>query len=237
MQDRYTGDIGDYVKYGLLRALGEGSKLGVAWYLYPDESHNEDGRHIDYLDRPGEWTALDPGLFQGLGKLVADGDRAVRAVEGAGILPNAVFANEILHSPITSWRVRADWRRAWFERAMARLSDCEIVFADPDNGLCADEKFRPATRKDWKRMPLEEARRLSADRTAIIYHHNSRRPGGHRREIEHWLEQFPGATHALYWRRYSNRTFFVLNASGPVEQRLRDFTKLWGHGAELIGGR
>ena len=43
MQNRYTGDIGDFAKYGLLRALCPGHRLGVAWYLYPDESHNEDG--------------------------------------------------------------------------------------------------------------------------------------------------------------------------------------------------
>ena len=30
MQNPYTGDIGDYVKYGLLRALAEGRRLGVA---------------------------------------------------------------------------------------------------------------------------------------------------------------------------------------------------------------
>ena len=33
MQDRYTGDIGDFAKYGLLRALEAGHRLGVAWYL------------------------------------------------------------------------------------------------------------------------------------------------------------------------------------------------------------
>ena len=33
MQNRYVGDIGDYVKYGLLRALADGRQLGVAWYL------------------------------------------------------------------------------------------------------------------------------------------------------------------------------------------------------------
>ena len=30
MQDRYVGDIGDFAKYGLLRAVSEGKKLGDA---------------------------------------------------------------------------------------------------------------------------------------------------------------------------------------------------------------
>ena len=38
MQDRYVGDIGDFGKYGLLRALcGRDLYLGVVWYLIPDE--------------------------------------------------------------------------------------------------------------------------------------------------------------------------------------------------------
>ena len=35
MQDRYVGDIGDFVKYALLRVVTGESKLGVAWYLHP----------------------------------------------------------------------------------------------------------------------------------------------------------------------------------------------------------
>ncbi|MGN1144419.1 MAG: hypothetical protein ACI4SU_07600 [Anaerovoracaceae bacterium] len=51
MQNRYTGDIGDFGKLGLLRQLsGAGFSIGVNWYLTPDESHNGDGRHI------GLWT-------------------------------------------------------------------------------------------------------------------------------------------------------------------------------------
>ncbi len=46
MQDRYTADIGDFGKYGLLRALcspvddGSNAWLGLVWYLVPDESLN-----------------------------------------------------------------------------------------------------------------------------------------------------------------------------------------------------
>lgn len=42
MQDRYTGDIGDYGKRGLLHCLAvAGPRVGVNWYRTPDESHNE----------------------------------------------------------------------------------------------------------------------------------------------------------------------------------------------------
>lgn len=43
MQDRYTGDIGDFAKYGLLRYILDrvDMTLGINWYLVPDEAHNE----------------------------------------------------------------------------------------------------------------------------------------------------------------------------------------------------
>ena len=63
MQDRYAGDIGDFVKLGLLRALSPGRKLGIAWYRFPDEDHNGDGRHVGYLDRPEAYSSFDPELL------------------------------------------------------------------------------------------------------------------------------------------------------------------------------
>lgn len=53
MQDRY---VGDFAKYGLLRALGHGKRLGTAWYKRtdPDQGNSNDGKYIGYLDRPDE---------------------------------------------------------------------------------------------------------------------------------------------------------------------------------------
>ena len=47
MQNRYVGDIGDYLKLGILRALSPGYRLGVAWWLFPDEAHNGMGDTLD----------------------------------------------------------------------------------------------------------------------------------------------------------------------------------------------
>ena len=49
MQDRYVGDIGDFVKYGLLRAIRGEKSLGVVWYLRPNDGPVGDGRHTAYL--------------------------------------------------------------------------------------------------------------------------------------------------------------------------------------------
>ena len=97
MQDRYVADIGDYVKFSILRALTRGCNAlsrGVAWWLFPDEQHNADGGHREYLQLPHQWKRFGPDLFEALAAIVKDGKRGVHALESAGILPNAIFASD-----------------------------------------------------------------------------------------------------------------------------------------------
>ena len=235
MQDSYVGDIGDLAKLGLLRALGKGKRrLGVAWYLYPHEE-GPDGQHIEYFNQCDSWRPVDPDLFDGLHGIIDrwqnhQGERCVMDPTYLGLLPGAVFADDMLcHHPRNGNEPdRSCWRHRWFDGVMTKLRDCDIVFADPDNGLCADDKFHYDGRGgDWKRMPLREALILSANRTAVIYHHNSHFIGGVDAEIKQWMKKLPGCTHAFRCRRYGNRTFFVLNADNATIHRLTAFVKRW----------
>ena len=81
MQNRYTGDIGDFGKMGLLRRIRKADfSIGVNCYLTPDESHNGDGRHIGYL-RNEAFRVCDEQLWQVLGDIVDSGRREVRELE------------------------------------------------------------------------------------------------------------------------------------------------------------
>ena len=221
MQDQYTGDIGDFIKYTLLRELGAGKRLGVAWYLYPDEG-SSDGKHTQYLEAPDRWRKLNPTVFDAMRKIVSAGDRSVSAVEASGLFPGAVFAGERLDTEFRGNHA-AKWRAGWFGRTLTRLYDCDVVFADPDNGLCEDAKFKAGRKIHWKRLPVCEVRQLAAGRTAVLYHHNTRR--NHREEIEDWMARIPKCRAAVYWRRWSNRTFFIVNPDSDVTDRLRCFEK------------
>ena len=57
----------------------------------------------------------------------------------------------------------------------------------------------------------------------MIYHHNSRRRGGHLDEIRWLKNQLPDGTMAYYWCRVSNRTFFIINPDGEIRRRLLEF--------------
>ena len=242
MQNRYMGDIGDYIKYGLLRSVTNGKRLGVAWYLFcpgKNESSNTDGDKIRYLDEPARWSVYDPELFDFIKQVVNRNKRKVSEVEASGILGHASFSRTILDHPTRTqghyYQQRATWRYEWFQSVQAELKDCGVIFVDPDNGLCEDDKFRHGKVQDWKRLPIAEAKALSTDRTAIIYHHNARTKGAHKEEINYWMDQFDMDTLALYCRAEGNRTFFIINPTQDLCERLGEFAFKWPK-VELISG-
>ncbi|MDP7619542.1 MAG: hypothetical protein QF652_04775 [Dehalococcoidia bacterium] len=151
MQNRYVGDVGDFGTYGLLRAvvgaqpgaIGTRLRLGVHWCLVPDETHNDDGKHIDYLARSKEnltrFRVCDPQLFDRLGAVLSRG-RKVANVEQGDVLPadtryfNRPLSFQDLHGR-PSREARLSRRAEWSEAAVRELRQCEVVFLDPDNGL------------------------------------------------------------------------------------------------------
>ena len=235
MQDQYVGDIGDFVKYGLLRAISKGKCLGVAWYLCTDPGSTKegDGRHTGFLDHPKEWRHLDCELFYKLKKLVHEKKRKVKEVQKSGILGNAVFADKPVDVAEIPVRCREPWRRQWFEQVKDKLSCCDLVFADPDNGLYPDDRFRPRRKVNAKRIPLYEAKELAEGRTAVIYHHNNM-TAKHCQQIREWMDRLPGCTHAYYWKRQSPRTFFVINPDPEMERRLEEFADRWTCHGKLV---
>ena len=141
------GDVGDFGKYALLRALcgqfgiGPTFPLGIVWCLFPDESHNSDGRHTSYLDRD-EYRILDPGLHDCLKEIVNDNNRSVAAIQAAGMLPKStIFVDALASGVCEEGEGRVPARRERVSspmvgsRPLNATDDCAIVFLDPDNGL------------------------------------------------------------------------------------------------------
>ena len=128
---------------GLFRSIRKGKRLGVAWYLHPAAGPSGDGSHTDYLLRPEEFQHLDSELFNLLKNLRSCCIPSITHVEMSGILGNAVFARDPIDIIGIRVRDRNHWRHQWFEQAKDQLIDCDLVFADPDNGLFPDDKFKP----------------------------------------------------------------------------------------------
>ena len=173
MQDRYTGDIGDYGKLGMLRCLATaGLRVGVNWYRTPDENHNEDGRFTQYA-HDSSYRDCDPQLWASLAQILDAYQRRVESLETPDIL-NAVFYNELLDFKEVSSRERDGIRADWHHQALAALDGCEIVFVDPDNGLMV-----PSARRSQKAnkyvLPEELFDYYQQGASVIYYQHKARR--------------------------------------------------------------
>jgi hypothetical protein len=71
LKDQYFGDVNDFRKYGLLRALtaSEGLRLGVCWMLTEPDCRT-DGKFLGYLGKPKEYRHRDPELFEWLNQVI-----------------------------------------------------------------------------------------------------------------------------------------------------------------------
>lgn len=208
MQNRYTGDIGDYGKLGLLRSF-RGLSIGVNWYLVPDERHNEDGMFISYLHKPG-CGLPDSELYDALRQIVEAGDRRVGALEEAGLL-QAAYYSDILDFTGLNRAERAARRGEWHRQALNRLNGCSIVFLDPDNGLMVPSA--EGTRRAGKYVEPDEIADYYRQGSSVIYYqHKARYADGHyMRKHAQILALCPGSTGlGLKFTKTSIRYYFFV---------------------------
>lgn len=190
MQDRYAGDLGDFLKLGLLRWLVAPSvdaaahRLGVVWYLTPDESHNADGKHVAYLDSRSpagrQLRPLDADLYDRLAAMVAGGVRSVAQLEAFGVLPvgSRTFGDVLQFGDLapSAKDARIERRRSWTRGALRATEDCSVVFVDPDNGLRRSDHSAASHRsKSEKHAYLDELRAfVERGQSIVAYHHADR---------------------------------------------------------------
>lgn len=212
MQNRYTGDIGDFGKLGLLRALQHsGLSIGVNWYLVPDENHNDDGRYVQYLGDES-FRSCDEELWSVLRRIVSLREREVAALQNAHLL-DAVFYPVLFSFAGKSRPERTAIRKEWHRQALETLSDVDIVFVDPDNGLLVPSAA--GTRKENKFVTLGELSDYYRQGSSVVYYqHKARVPDSayvdaHRKLI--LSHDFNGASgFGLKFNKTSLRYYFFI---------------------------
>jgi len=219
MQDRYAGDVGDFGKFALLRALQPGRSLGVCWYRCSGAGEqNNDGRHVSYLQAPERYRRLDAVAFDAMQRVVATG-RSLAALEAAALLPGARY-----HGVEVPRQREA--RAEWFAAMQAAVSECDLVFADMDNGF------------EWsalspKCIGRHEVRALlRRGRSLLLYHHQTRRKGGAPEEYRRFTDWLfaAGARHveAVRLRPYASRFYLLVDGDASLSAALKAFAKAWG---------
>ena len=166
MQDRYAGDIGDYGKFGMLRALAaEGLSIGVNWYLVktpPQELAVNDGGKLI----PSTLAKCDPALADTLRAISLSPERSVAALEAADLISGARYYDAVV--PVAG-------RAAWHAEALSALEDTDLVFLDPDNGLLVKSVGRGSAKAPKYALYQEVADYVARGQSVVVYNHRSRK--------------------------------------------------------------
>lgn len=179
MKNQYFGDVGDFGKYGLLSSLSSSEmKLGVNWYLTNNDTKT-DGKFIEYLNKP-DFVDSDIELAEFLRDCIGLGKRNVSEVRNFVRFSSFEFHDEILelkHINALSEagrRKRTAARTKWFQDSLERLSSCNLIFCDPDNGI--ETKAMNKIGKDSVKYVLIDEIRTMIERghSLVIYNHRDR---------------------------------------------------------------
>ena len=238
MQDDFVADIGDYGKYGLLRALNRVSsfRLGIVW-MKTKPLAKSSSRTFEYFDasvkKNEALAACDPGLYRILKSLAEGGKQTIAGLEASDALPaDTVYFSDLLDfrsmPPIGNEAMdsRLLYRKEWFRRALSALQDTELAFFDPDNGLGTPSKKR--YRVDGPRYVWYDEFKpvLPSGKSLIVYQHGTHEKGGAERVISRRVRELRDELTcqriwAVRWHRVQSRSYFVIPAAEHIARMER----------------
>ena len=182
MKNQYVCDIGDFGKYLLLNHIAKPSSkdeilsLGINWYLTEDDNGNH-GSYTEYLDPESDknnardsFCPLSYIVYNRLKRIYDEfgGKRTVGSIKDEKVLPSGtIFFSEQVDN-----KKRSDW----IKKSIEKLSEKQIIFLDPDNGIVFNQKNKDLT----KYVLLDDIKEYieKTKSNIIIYNHGSRRKGG-----------------------------------------------------------
>ncbi|MCL7999968.1 hypothetical protein M8994_17165 [Brucella sp. 21LCYQ03] len=222
MKHQYVGDINDYRKYALLRALSaEGTNsIGICWMLTPEDGR-PDGNKLSYLRQPDGFRHFDPELFDILVQAAGEPDRRrLQVIEDSGAIPQATYFNELLPDDTMG-------RRAFMSRCAIALGNTDLVFFDPDNGL--EVSLRKDRKNSSKYLYLDEVVEFyGTGNSLLIYQHFPRieRKAFIAQRSEQLREAAPGCS---IWAFTTAHVVFFLVLNPSSSEQLLDAAEAAAH--------
>jgi hypothetical protein len=236
MRDSYVGDVGDFGKYALLNALaGSDLRLGVLWCRNSEPDATQDGRFTVYP----ELRACDPNLYDRLSQILVRRQRTLSHVENNDILaPNTLFYGAAIPAPRVpcfsdaAREVQTRLRVAWFDDAFAKLTEADLVFLDPDNGL-APSRCKKHLRSSVKYIFEDEvAAWVKRGQSVVVYQHQQRRSLSEQVSDQHKVLSVGKLCGAISFHRRAARIYYILPAKDHEHRISKRLTSLlageWG---------
>jgi hypothetical protein len=168
------------------------------------------------LNNPDGYRHLDKDVFDSLVQIVRSGCRSLTALEKSGLLPGAVFHHHEV--PTRSARL------AWIDGMTSTVRECDLVFADPDNGIEGKRLIK-------KQIAISEIRALrGVKRILVLYHHQRRRPAHEEADLltQAVIQAGWSPVELVRFRLFSSRFYVIAGHDSAVSERLAEFVNKWG---------
>ena len=150
----------------------------VNWYLTNNDTKT-DGKFIEYLQKD-EFVNSDAELADFLKSCLDSGKRNVSEIGKFERFSNFEFYDDILelnHIKALSEagrRKRGVERTKWFEDSLTKLSSCNLIFCDPDNGIETKAMSKVGT-NSVKYVMIDEIRTMvEKGHSLVVYNHRDR---------------------------------------------------------------
>ena len=183
MRDAYVGNLGDFAKYSLLRALTgrpekpseEALPLHTVWFRVCDDMDPKPSTDVGwrYLDDPDRYRACDPRLFECLKKQFRSPEgRSLDQVRSIRILPPETLYQSEKVPDCHHARRRRPAREAWTSEMVSEVVEqsCPIVFLDPDVGIAPTSKKNLASARHVYPCEVNQLlERMDAGGTLVVY--------------------------------------------------------------------
>lgn len=192
-----------------------------------------DGQLTNYLYAPDTWRRHDPQLFDCLRKLlVSDATRAVSLVQDEQIIPGAKYFNQLLTDPVAS-------RQAYFKHLYSQLTDIDLIFFDPDNGI--EVKSKPMGGKGSSKYIYwsELLDAFNSGLTILIYQHFPRR------ERSYFIEQIKSeiqmrlGVDVVHWFHTPQVVYFLVPQEQHIERvhmSIKKIVENWSIRCQILVG-
>ena len=167
MQERYLGDIHDFMKFFFIKflSLKFNKKIGLNWYLISTDSLGlkekelKDGERRNFLNNE-YFRNLDYKIFNELLRLKKKKNRAISFFEKKSHLKSYIM--------FFSEKIESQDRNLWFQSSMNYFTESDIIFLDADNGLIVDS-IRNKSKKSNKYIKFCELKKLFNAGKTIIF--------------------------------------------------------------------
>ena len=194
MQDRFVGDIGDFGKYGLLRAIcgiaprAEPKRsLGVVWYVPDDDTvekasdgHGQDVGYLFDTRMQAKLRRCDCVLYDRLKEIVSE-NRCLAEIKRREVLGSE--ADREVCFCFNSLPRDRQQRERWVGDAVETVRGKDIIFCDPDTGL-VPQSSRGNSPQHVLASEISSFLETARSSTVVVYQYLH--PGTRDSQLDNW---------------------------------------------------